>query len=814
MSDRDSLSTLLKRYRAAAGQSQEALAAHAGLSTRAISDLERGAHRTPHPATLERLASALALTPSERARLVAAARPDLAHVVGADHDELAREAASSAPFATSAPPLPATPLVGRERDRERGHTCLRPDGARVVTISGPSGVGKTRLALTLAHDLTSTFAHGAAFVDLVPVRDAALVPVAVAQALDARDQLNRVPADQVIAALGGASLLLVLDNFEHVVAAAPFVADLVAACPNVRVLVTSRAPLRIRAERILPLAPLARADAVALFRERARALRPDREYVDHDVAALCARLDDLPLAIELAAAQVRLLGPAEILRHLRDHLALPLDGARDLPPHQRTLNDAIGWSYHLLDDIGRRLFRALGVFVGACALDAALAVLADDGTIIPDTAPRAMAELVDASLVESVPDANKTSRVRMLETTRAYARDQLRLAGEEDDCRRRHAQYYAHLADTVSARGPDAALTDADLANARAAMEWAEEREDATTGLRLAGMTRLWHVRGQIGEAVRWTERMLNLDSGVAARGGPAAPTALRVTRLYGLGRALLGTGLLERAEAWAYAAVRLAESSDDESGLANAYSTVGMIAQAAGRLDDAEAAYVATHAHARRGGDGTLEYRAHYFLGELAHVRGDLPRAAAGYAEALAGASEAEEQWDIAIFTTRLGQVARDQGHYSEAQMYFRSALARLREFASPTWTAWCVEGFAATLSAEGWHREAVRLCAAAATLRERARGPLPPAERVAFEATLAAAQHALGAAAFHAEWANGSAARTTNEVIADALALAACPALEPPPATRDQPESAARLEPVTRPRRQEKRMARERRA
>ena len=157
----------------------------------------------------------------------------------------------------------------------------------------------------------------------------------------------------------------------------------------------------------------------------------------------------------------------------------------------------------------------------------------------PDTAPRAMAELVDASLVESVPDANKTSRVRMLETTRAYARDQSasgRRGGRLSSPARSILR--APGGTSVSARGPDAALTDADLANARAAMEWAEEREDATTGLRLAGMTRLWHVRGQIGEAVRWTERMLNLDSGVAARGGPAAPTALRVTRLYGLGRA------------------------------------------------------------------------------------------------------------------------------------------------------------------------------------------------------------------------------------------------------------------------------------
>jgi tetratricopeptide (TPR) repeat protein len=269
---------------------------------------------------------------------------------------------------------------------------------------------------------------------------------------------------------------------------------------------------------------------------------------------------------------------------------------------------------------------------------------------------------------------------------------------------------------------------------------------------------------------------MLDLDADVAARGGSAAPATLRVARLYGLGRALLGAGRLERAAERAGEAVHLAERTGDADGRANGYATIGMIAQAAGRLDDAEAAYIASHTCARMAGRADIEHQARYWLGELARLRGDDARAVALFEEALAGARAAASTWDVAVIATHLGHLARERGRYDEARARYNEGLALFRGFASPTWTAWCLEGLAATLGAEGRHSRAARLCAAAALLRARARSPLPPAERPVFQATVAAARAALGDAVFLAEWSAGSAG-AADGVIADPLDVAAGP-------------------------------------
>jgi predicted ATPase/DNA-binding XRE family transcriptional regulator len=591
MTEKNSFRTLLKHYRQVAGLSQEALAARAGLSARAISDLERGINRTPHPDTLELLSSALSLSSQQHALL---------------------QAAALAPPGPSSPglPLPPTRLVGRSQERSYALALLRRSETHLLTLTGPSGVGKTRLALQLAWDLAPDFADGVVYVPLAPIGDAALVPGMVAQMLGIREQGNSSIAEQVRAFLHHKHLLLVLDNVEQVLESASFVADLLARCPRLFVLLTSRTSLHLRAEQELLLSPLPLQDAVVLFRERAQAIRPARTYAVGEVEAICEQVDRLPLAIELAAMHVKVLSLPELQERLTHRLALLRGGARDLPPRQQTMEDAIAWSYELLTEEQQRCFRALGVFVGGWTLEAAEAVnfAQDEGAA--EESILTLAALVDASLVQAEITAGGAVRFGLLELMRDYALQRLHAAGEEEQCRRRHAAYYARLAGTVFAHfGPEPGVREAhfalalaqELPNARAALQWAQERQEAELGLRLAGFARLWQVRGQMSEAVRWYERMLALDLRAREQGKPTAPLTLRIQYLYGIGRTMVRRGKVERgAEVAANEALQLAQQIGDHNGISSAFATLGMIAQASGKLDEAEAAYTESYTHAR----------------------------------------------------------------------------------------------------------------------------------------------------------------------------------------------------------------------
>jgi predicted ATPase/transcriptional regulator with XRE-family HTH domain len=743
---------LLKRYRRAAGLSQEALAERAGLSTRAISDLERGVNHSPRYATLELLVKALSLSSQQSDLLKAAAYPDL----------------SSSPVVDLHPaqtgiPQPPTRLIGRAAERSQAAGLLRSGGVRLLTLTGPSGVGKTRLALELAQDLAPEFADGVVYLPLASERDARRVPNMVAQVL----RLHELPAvavqDQVIQALRPRHLLLVLDNLEQLLDCSPFIAKLLENCPQLVILATSRSALRLRAEQEFLLAPLPIDDAVQLFSERAHSVRPGLMFPMDQVASICQQLDCLPLAIELAAMHGRLFSIDELRKRVTQRFELLRGGARDLPARQQTMEDAIAWSYELLPPAQQRCFRALGVFVGGWTLEAAEAICWPQGELELGERLLTLTGLVEASLVQTEV-AGSIVRFSMLRLIREYALQQLHAAGETEQVRSAHANYYAGLAEkakSVFESGPvDANLPLArELPNVQAALEWVDELHNPELGLQLCGFARLWHVLGQSSLAEGWFERMLALDLEQREAGNSAVPLEQRIEKLYGFGRVLLSRGQSERAETTTREALTLAQDTGDEKGMTHAWANLGLIAQAGGALDEAERAFKQSALHATRAKDDPLQYRAYVFMAEIARQRGELSQAAELLDTALASAQASDAVWDIAIITTLLGHLARQKQDFPSAKRRYVESLRRLSAFGSPTYIAWCLEGCAAVLCEEMRFIPGVRMLAVAANLRRQAGTPPPENERAVLDQVMEKAREYLGQEAFLREWSFGQA-------------------------------------------------------
>ena len=764
MPERTPFGILLKRYRQAAGLTQDSLAERAGLSYRAISDLERGINRTPRYATLELLIAGLSLSPQQGELLKAAARPGAGSLPGG----AVRQPQPGLP-------LPPNSMIGREVETYQALDLLQRKKVRLLTLTGTSGVGKTRLALQLAHDLTQDFPDGVVYIPLAQIRDESLIPGALAQALRIREKPSGSILVQEFEFLQDKQMMLVLDNLEQVPDCSPFIANLLASCPYLVILATSRSPLRLRAEQEVYLDPLPANDAISLFCERAQAINPGQVFPQDEVASICEQLDRLPLAIELAATHTRLLSLPELHKRLAHRLDLLRAGARDLPPRQRTMEEAIAWSYDLLTERVQRCFRASSVFVGGWTLEAAEAICWTEEEAASGEGLLSLSALVEASLVRVERSAGKAFRFSMLELIKEYAFERLEAADEKALYQRRHAAYFAQLA-SMAGTSFENGLADhdsslaRDLANAQAALQWAEANRQAEIGLQLSGFARLWHMLGQTSQAERWLERTLELDSLARSSENPVAPLALRIERLYGLGRLSLSRGRTDRAEGVTMEALQLARQIGDENGLFNSWATLGLIAQARGELDVAENALNQSMLHANLVGDERAQYRTMMLLAEIARGRGELARAAGMLEQALASAQDSGSGWDIAIITILLGHLASQQRNFPLAKARYREGLVRLDMFDSPTYSAWCLEGCAAVLLAEGRVVGATRLCAASAKLREEAGTPLPDVERQSFDPVVAESRVYLGEKVFTREWEIG-AGFTQSEAIRAAL-------------------------------------------
>jgi predicted ATPase/DNA-binding CsgD family transcriptional regulator len=709
-------------------------------------------------------------------------------------------------------PVQLTSFVGRSRELEELEASL--GGARLVTLVGPGGSGKTRLALEFAarRRVASPDLH---FVDLTPITDAALVPVSIATVLGVREVAGEALQDTLARRIGDREVVLVLDNLEQVPAAGPVIAELLAASPGLRVLATSRAPLHVRGEHEYPLAPLqlpgpvelaslddlAEVEAVKLFVERARAIDPAFVLTSDNavaVAGICARLDGLPLAIELAAARTRLFTPTALLARLDRRLPVLTEGSMDAPIRQRTLRSAIAWSFDLLSERDQRVFASLSVFTGGFALAAAEAVAMDPAD------PKGRREvltsldhLVEQNVLTVASDADGEPRFRMLETIREFARDQL-LEPDEVGLRDRHLAYFVALAERSEPqlRGPDQAVwirrLAAEQADIRAALAWAQETHRDESMLRLAAALkrRFWYDAGGLGEGLRWLEVSLAVESD--------APAALRVKAQQRAAWIVWEMGDADRSQELFEASLAAA---DDDDHLSRLEALIGLSYRALGtggpELDTAAERIAEAIEHARHGGTPGALVEPLTAEGHLAVARGDLAQARTRFEEALDMAREAGDVWGAASALLQCGALALAAGEHSHAEALLmesvrlsiesgdreafahataaltqaltaqgelEAARSRLREGGSavrgmenPLGAAFMLEAAAAWFTSAGMLSAAVEAWAAADAYRTDHPWPVVPEEEKARRRSWAVTREALGTVRFEMLWALG---------------------------------------------------------
>ncbi|MFN8484526.1 MAG: tetratricopeptide repeat protein [Anaerolineae bacterium] len=732
-------------------------------------------------------------------------------------------------------PIQPTVFIGRETELRELRMLLRQADTRLVTLTGPGGTGKTRLALQVVASVLDQFDDGVCFVDFAPTTNTRLVASTIAHALGIRD-LGAGPVSEILKDyLQEKQMLLLLDNMEAVVSEAPLIAELLDAAPHVKALATSRIILRLRGEHEFPVLPLPLPDprrlpplstlsqyaAVALFVQRAVSVRPDFKVTNenaHAVAEICYRLDGLPLAIELAAARIRVLPPEALLQRLSNRLKLLTGGPRDLPARQQTLRGAIAWSYDLLDDCEKTLFRRLGVFAGGWTIEAAEAVCPDDrwpesaqptvSSLYGDDVLDGLDSLVAKSLIRQEPTTDDM-RFTMLETIREYALERLTESGEQESVREAHMFYYLGELEAMPAKPAARAKWlehfRVELDNTRVALRTAVARSDAEPALRLVNaLWPVWTAEGQVNEARTNTDTVLALPGTReprlrAMRADILAQSAViaayqndyvsseaqsdeslalfqalgdkagMVRALYSRISAAWMQGDYPRAEGFVTDALALAREVNDRWLIAQLIGALGTVARERGDYDAARSRFEDSLALRRTLDDDEALGDSLMNLGATAAFQAD-PKAEALLQEAMTIFERLGHKYGRARTLHDLGFLAADQGVYPLAGERFAQSLVLFHQLGDRRNEAKCLEGLARVAAALHQPERAAHLLAAAENLRVKMESPLPPSYRAAFERTVASVRSELDARALARASAEGK-AMTLEQAVAYAL-------------------------------------------
>jgi predicted ATPase/DNA-binding CsgD family transcriptional regulator len=676
--------------------------------------------------------------------------------------------------ASALPPISRTRLIGRTAERLTARTLLLDEAVALLTLTGPGGVGKTRLALAIADDVAEGFADGVVWVDLAPLADAALVPTTLAIALGVTPSPSRPLHEDLASSLRSRQLLLLLDNCEHVLAeTADLVGYLLARCPALQVLATSRAPLHLHGEQSLPVAPLplppidgrslgslAENDAVRLFVARARAVRPAFVLTEANastVAMICHRLDGLPLAMELAAARSHVLSPEAILAQMTGRLQFLSDGPWDLPARQRTVHDTIAWSHDLLTAEDQIVFSRLAVFSGGWTMAAASTVT---GIAATPAVRDAMTRLVEQSLIRSDPDASGAEpRFTMLETIREFALERLTQRGDEHVVRQAHAAWFGALVEEawieIVERGEFGALArlDPERDNIRSTLTWLEETRDAEGLLRVAGSAApLWFFHSHRREGRNWLERALTQAQEASVS------TGARIRALQAAGMLARNQGDYAQAALRANECLELARQSGNAWGTYMALDLLGVLALAQGEYTLATSHSEEALALAEASGDVEQAAQERWVLGMAAFGRGDHEHAKTVLDEVLAP-RRTLSRWDTALVLNSLGLVESVRGDRLSAAARFTEALALWQEFGNWENAVEWLAGVATLAAVSGSPPWAARLFGAAESLRAEIDHAFLLPERAAYEQAEVATRAELGEAAYQQWWATGQA-------------------------------------------------------